>query len=181
MSIPRAAIVLSAALLLTACGPFGSDEGASGGGSSEGETTSQSEGETETTTVAEEAVEEGEVDEREVELAEIGDSGISGTVTIAAGDGGKLSLMVELDDGYAATHGLEAQKGSCDDVADPGALDAVVSEVATYTLPDIEDGSMETDKGLPEDVVSEGTYALVVYEGEDVDGEPAACAEVEVE
>lgn len=177
MSYSRSVLLVSAGILFAACG--GSDDADPGSGSSDsGAETSTTE--TETATVAEEDVEEGDVDSQEVELAEVGDSGISGTVEIS-GDEGSLALAVELDEGHDDTHGIEARKGSCDGVADPGAVDSVLGEVATYTLPDIEDGSMETDEPLPEDVVSEGTYALVVYDGEDLDGDVAACAQVEVE
>lgn len=177
MTTSRSVLLVSAALLLAACG--GSEDGEAGSGSESDRETSTSE--TETTTVAEEDVEEGDVEAEEVELVEVGDSGISGTVELSAGDDGRLSLAVELEEGHDATHGIEARRGSCDEAADPDAGGGLLSDVATYTLPDIEDGSMETDKPLPEDLVSDGTYALVVYDGEDLDGDVAACAEVEVE
>lgn len=182
MTFSRSVLLVSAGILLAACG--GSDEAESGSSESSAKTsTTESESGSETTetaTVAEENVEEGKIDSQEVELAEVDESGISGTVELS-GEEGRLSLVVELDEGYEDTHGLEARKGSCDDVVDPGAVDTVLAEVATYTLPDIEDGSMETDEPLPEDVVAEGTYALVAYDGADLDGDVAACAQVEVE
>lgn len=181
MKASRSVLLVSAGLLLTACGGAEERDAGSDDESSGETTTSENADETETATVAEEDVEEGDVEAEEVELVEVDGSGISGTVELSATEGGRLSLAVELDEGHEDTHGIEARRGSCDDVADPGAVDSVLSEVSTYTLPDVEDGSMETDEPLPEEVVSDGTYALVVYDGEDLDGDVVACGEVEVE
>lgn len=71
--------------------------------------------------------------------------------------------------------------GSCDDAVDGSVTDEVIGEAASYTLADIEDGSMRDTAKLPDDIVKSGTYSLLVYDGPDVDGDIAACVDVEVD
>ncbi len=166
----RFVLLTCAAVLLAACGG-NDDEGSSSDASDASDDP--------VATVEESDIEDGDVETEEFELQEIGDSGLSGTATIEPGDGDSLRITIELDDD-TDTHGVEARYGSCEEAVDPGAVDDLVGSVATFTLTDIEDGRMEAEAELPDEVVREGSYSLVVYEGEDVDGNIAACAQVEV-
>jgi hypothetical protein len=163
----RRCIALSAAVLLAAgCG--------AGNGNGQQDAASTSEDRDDATiTVDQDELVEGEVDSREVLLRQVDGSGIEGTVELDAGEGDSIRIRVELEGDASSTHGLQARSGSCDD--DP------VGPLSSYTLPPVEDGSMETEVSLPSAVVGEGSYSLVVYDGEDVDGDIVACGEVEVE
>lgn len=168
-----ALLVMVTALAATGCGGSGSDADGSGSGQEDGQEQSS-------TTVDEQDVEDGDVEETELPLEEVDDSGVTGTVRIGPTEGDALSIEVTLDEGEG-THGVAARIGSCDDAIDPGAADSLVEGATSYTLADVEDGSMQDEATLPEELISEGTYALVVYDGSDVEGDVAACAEVEVE
>lgn len=133
------------------------------------------------TTVEEDELEEGDVDEGELELEEVEDSGVTGTVRIEPGEGDAFDIDVRLDADDSGTHGIEARMGSCAEALDPGAAQELLEDASSYTLADIEDGEMRDSAKLPEDIVSQGTYSLVVYDGPDVEGDIAACVDVEVE
>jgi hypothetical protein len=133
------------------------------------------------TTVEEGELEQGDVDTGELRLEDVDDSGVTGTVRIEPGEGDRLDIKVELDGEQTGTHGIDARLGSCAEALDPGAAQALLEDASTYTLADIEDGSMEDSVKLPDDIVSEGTYSLAVHEGAGVDGDIVACVDVEVE
>lgn len=138
-----------------------------------------------TPTLEEGDVQAGDVDETMLELEEVGDSGISGTARVTPGEGDALSITVELDEGHEQTHGIEARVGSCADATqqddDAAAAEQLLAQASSYTLADIEDGQMQDEATLPDEIVSGGTYSLVVYAGPEVEGDVAACADVEVE
>ena len=106
---------------------------------------------------------------------------MTGTVRIEPGEGDAVEIDVRLDDDSPGTHGIEARMGSCAEALDSGAAQELLEDAAGYTLADIEDGVMHDSAKLPEDIVSAGTYSLVVYEGPEIDGDIAACVDVEVE
>lgn len=134
-----------------------------------------------TATVEEEALEEGQVDATQVEVQEVNDSGISGVALVSPSDAGD-SVTIELRlDQSRDTHGVAVRPGSCEDAAASGGASEVIAGATSYTLSDVRDGTMEDEATLPEEIVSTGSYALLVFEGEDVDGGVAACAQVEVE
>jgi hypothetical protein len=132
-------------------------------------------------TVEESDLEAGDVDESSLELEEVGGSGISGTARIEPAEGDRISISIELDGEDTGTHGVEAHLGRCADALDPGAAQEFLDEAASYTLADVEDGEMHDDAKLPDDIVSEGTYSVLVHEGADLDSDIAACVDVEVE
>lgn len=132
-------------------------------------------------TVQEEDLQEGDVEEEALELEEVEDSGITGEVRIEPADGDGVEVRVQLDGEEPGTHGIEVRLGSCAEALDPDAAGALLEGATSYTLADIEDGEMRDTAKLPDDIVKAGTYSLVVYEGEDVEGDLAACVDVEVE
>ena len=133
------------------------------------------------TTVDEDDLEEGDVDTGELRLEDVDDSGVTGTVRIEPGVGDELDIEVELDGEATGTHGIDARLGSCAEALDPGAAQELLEDSSTYTLADIEAGSMHDTVTLPEKLVSEGTYSLAVHDGADVDSDIVACVDVEVE
>lgn len=132
------------------------------------------------TTVDESELEEGDVEPTDLTLEEIDGSGVRGTVRIAPADGDALDIRVELEGDPNPTHGIEARVGPCADAVAGDLADEVIGDAASFTLADIEDGTMHDTATLPEDIVSEGTYTLLVYAGDGTDGDVAACVDVDV-
>lgn len=165
------AMLLALGMVLGGCDLGGSDD-------SDG---SEAAKEREEETVDEEALKEGDVEPREFELEEVDGSGIFGTASVGPGEDGAIEVEIELEGEFDDTHGAEARMASCDDPGSSGSAGDLLEGATAYTLADVEDGTMRDEAKLPDELVSKGTYSLVVYEGADVDGEVAACAEVEVE
>lgn len=126
-------------------------------------------------TVKEQDVEQGDV-ARSAELEPVEKGGISGEADIEATKAGEVRLRIRLQE-ETGTHAVRAVVGACQDASGGGLL----SEVASYELSDIENGELDTTVDLPDDVVAEGEYALVVHESDSTDSDVAACAQVSVE
>lgn len=131
-------------------------------------------------TVDEEEVEQGDAEATDLPLEELEDSGVTGTARIGPAKDGKVRIDIALDDAAGQTHGVEARLGSCSDALDQDPGEGVLDDATSYTLADIEDGQMRDDAKLPDKLVSEGTYTLLVYEGEEVEGDVAACVDIKV-
>lgn len=171
VTLVRMLILLAVVMVVAGCG--GTDDPAD-------ERAAESAPDEPAAQVDEEDVEGGDIDAETLDVESVDDSGIEGRVRISPGDGDALRLEVELDGDHEPVHGIQARMGSCEDALAPGAMDELIGDAAGYTLPDVEDGTMETDVELPEDLISEGTYTLLVHAGEDLDHAVVACADVEI-
>ncbi len=171
MASLRIFLVVCMTLLVAGCG---------GGSDPEDERAAEDAPDGPAAQVDEADVEDGDIDAETLDLEAVDDSGIDGRIRISPGDDDTLRLEVELEGDFEATHGIQARMGSCKDAVAPDAVDDLLGDAAGYTLPDVEDGTMETDAKLPEDLVSEGTYTLLVHAGEDLDEAVVTCADVEV-
>jgi hypothetical protein len=132
-------------------------------------------------TVEEGDLKEGDVDATSLDLEELDDSGVTGTASITPASDGRVGIEIQLDDLADDTHGVEARIGSCADALDQDPGEGVLDDATSFTLADIEQGTMHDDAKLPDDLVSKGTYTLLVYDGPDVEGDIAACVDVKVD
>ncbi|MCW2962626.1 MAG: hypothetical protein JWM90_3013 [Thermoleophilia bacterium] len=154
--------VLAAAFLVAGCG----------GGGDQAKISDDSPAPPET--VQEEEIDEGDVAD-EVRLTELNDSGVMGTVRITSKPDADLQIVVRLAD--TATHAVAGAMGGCDDAGDEESL---LGSATSFEFPDIEQGRMETAIDPVKEFVKDGEYSLVIYDGEDLDTEPIACAEVRI-
>ncbi|MCW2955429.1 MAG: hypothetical protein JWO69_298 [Thermoleophilia bacterium] len=128
-----------------------------------------------TPTVAEAEIEEGDVG-TSFDLLEMEGSGVTGTVRVASTDDAKLKVQVELP-GDTAVRAVASAMGGCSDAGDEGGLTGAAT---TFELPDTEAGASQATVDPPDELVSEGTYSIIVYESDSPDSTPVACAEVAV-